>query len=455
MIAHIQGIRQNSGERMLDPEAPLPTVLVVDDNPSVLRSLGRLLPRRGMRVQLAETLEEALQRLARQPVDLILLDLVLPGVHGAEGLRKTLAVCPDTPVIIISGHGDIDIAVECIRAGAVDFIRKPLPRPKTFVSRLEAALLCRGPSAGHVSAPSMQRRGGIMFASAAMANVVADAERAAKTDLAVLILGETGTGKELIARRVHASGERHHAPFVPVNCGALADSLVESELFGHARGAFTGAFEARKGLFRAANNGTLFLDEVGELRRDSQAKLLRVLEDGEVRAVGESRTKHVDLRVVAASNRNLEQMVASGEFRADLFHRLAGHVVTIPPLRERPDDIGLLARHFLDEMGSAKQLLPETLDALVNHAWPGNVRELRNAVRSAAAVSRGAEIRARDLPVHAHAATAQTCDMSLLALEESALRKALESTSGNVARAAAALGISRSTLYRKMHRHVE
>ena len=293
-----------------------------------------------------------------------------------------------------------------------------------------------------------------MFASTAMANVVADAERAAKTDLAVLILGETGTGKELIARRVHATGERHHAPFVPVNCGALADSLVESELFGHTRGAFTGAFAARKGLFHAANNGTLFLDEVGELRRESQAKLLRVLEDGEVRAVGESRTKHVDLRVVAASNRNLEQMVAGGDFRADLYHRLAGHVVTIPPLRARPDDIGLLARHFLDEMGSTKQLLPETLDALLQHTWPGNVRELRNAVRSAATASRGAEIRARDLPVQAHLeAKEQPRDLSLLSYEEAALREALECTGGNVSRAAATLGISRATFYRKMHRH--
>jgi DNA-binding NtrC family response regulator len=405
-----------------------------------------------MRGQFAETLDEAMRLLSKTSFDLILLDLVVPGVTGTEGLRQVLAVCFDTPVIIISGQGDVDIAVECIRAGAMDFIRKPFPPLETLVSRLQQALLCRAPSPGRICYPSMQRRGDMVFASAAMANVVADAERAAKTDLPVLILGETGTGKELIARRVHALGERHHAPFVPVNCGGLADSLVESELFGHAKGAFTGAFAARKGLFRAANNGTLFLDEVGELRRESQAKLLRALEDGEVRAVGESRTEHVDLRVVAASNRNLEQMLASGEFRADLFHRLAGRVVTIPPLRERPDDIGVLARHFLDEMGSTKQLLPQTLHALLRHAWPGNVRELRNAVRSAEAASRGSEIRARDLPMHPHP-VASECDLSLLAYEEAALRRALESSGGNVSRAATTLGISRATFYRKMHRH--
>jgi len=437
---------------MPDPE-PWPAVLVVDDNPSVLRSLDRLLTRRGMSVQSAENLERAIDLLTHQSFDLVLLDLVLPGVRGAEGLRQVLAVCGDTPVIMISGQGDIDTAVECIRAGAFDFIPKPFPPAKALFPRLETALLCRKPSAGHMRVPSMRQRGGIVFASTTMATVVAEAERAAKTDLPVLILGETGTGKELIARRVHATGERHHAPFVPVNCGALADSLVESELFGHTRGAFTSAFAASKGLLLAANNGTLFLDEVGELRLEAQAKLLRALEDGEVRPVGDSRTKHVDLRVVAASNRNLEQMVASGEFRADLFHRIAGHVVTIPPLRDRRDDIAVLARRFLDEMGSAKQLLPETHDALVSKNWPGNVRELRNAVRFAAASSRGSEIRARDLPFHAHPnVSAQPSDLSLRAREESAFRQALESTGGNVARAAVALGISRSTLYRKMHR---
>ncbi len=415
-------------------------VLVVDDEPSFRALLRDILEGAGHGVTEAGDGAEALAFLERGTFDVVLTDRQMPRVDGLELVRR-LRTRTSPPVVVLTAHGSIPEAVEAVRLGAADYITKPLPSPDALVD-LVASLL-----------PREEEGGDFVTADPATKELLDLVDRVAPRDIAVLVTGESGTGKELVARRLHARSPRSRGPFVAVNAAALPETLAESELFGAEKGAFTGADQARAGRFEEANGGTLFLDEVGELPAALQAKLLRVLEERVVRRLGGAREVPVDVRLVAATNRDLSRDSESGAFRQDLFFRLAVVVVNIPPLRERTVDIPLLATHLAGRLAARHRvpvpaLTDEALSALSAHAWPGNVRELRNVLERAVVVRGGEPIRAIDLALAGPSSAVSPLDRGHR--EREALLAALRRTGGRREEAARLLGISVRTLYYRL-----
>ncbi|MCA9754816.1 MAG: sigma-54-dependent Fis family transcriptional regulator [Candidatus Eisenbacteria bacterium] len=387
------------------------TILLVDDEAYVRDALAAVLERRDFVVRTGASAEDALADHALDGVDVVITDLKMPGMDGLELLEELTTRAPNTPVIIITGHGSVVSAVECLKAGAFDFVQKPM-EPGALALLAERAvaesamrrelayhrsLQARTPAGGEVDEP--------VGASAAWKRVVEMATRVAPADTSVLLVGESGTGKEELAKLIHRRSTRAKRPFVPVNCGAIPDELFESEFFGHKRGSFPGATEDRDGRFRVAHEGTLFLDEVCCLPEPSQAKVLRVLQDGVFERMGETRPTVVDVRLVAATNSDLESEVKAGRFRKDLYYRIAVLVIEVPPLRERVEDVDLLASRFLErfaaKFGKAfRGIDPSALNLLRAYPWPGNVRELRNVMERAVILETGNVISPKSLPTN-------------------------------------------------------
>jgi len=441
-----------------------PTLLVADDDPVALALLGEVLTGEGYAVRTASGGEECLRRAAAERFDLAIIDLRMPDLGGLEVVRRLATIQPGVPAIILTAFATIDTAIEAIREGAHDYLSKPfrMEEIKVVVRRtLEARRRARGDgSALPVAEPGDGARG-LVGQSPGMVDVYKLVARVAALDTTVLIQGETGTGKELVARAIHAASRRAGGPFVVVDCTALPDTLFESELFGHERGAFTGALSARRGLFETAAGGTCLFDEIGELSGALQAKLLRVLQEQAIRRVGGNDWIPVDVRMIAATNRDLRQRVEEGEFRGDLYYRLDVVTIDVPPLRERRQDIPLLAQHFLDKFARAsgklaRRLAPETVEALVAHHWPGNVRELEHAVERAAALA-SSDVLMPDDVLSGHrrdrpAPALPGLEMTLDELRRWYVARVLDDVGGNKVQAAERLGIDRATLYRLLKR---
>ena len=381
---------------------------MVDDEPALRKSIARILGARGYEVATADDGQAGLEALERSQPDVLLTDLLMPRMSGLDLLQKAKQRWPDLEVVIMTAFADVDTAVSAVKAGAYDFLTKPFPsNDAVALSVAKAAehhrLIARAQQLEE-RLIARERFGELIGNSRRMQDVYRLIEGVASATSTVLVLGESGTGKELVARAIHQSSPRQTKPFVTVNCAAIPKDLVESELFGHVRGAFTGAQAARAGLFDSADGGTIFLDEVGDLPLAAQVKLLRTLQEGEVKRVGSDETRIVDVRVVAATNVDLKAKIESGEFRRDLYYRLNVIAIHLPALREREEDVVLLANHFVRKLAvrmgrSAKTLGEGALAALRAHSWPGNVRELEHAVEHAFVLSRGEIIEASDLPI--------------------------------------------------------
>ena len=437
-----------------------PAILVVDDDPIVPAIVAKALAPLGAETALTTDSGEAMGLLAARPFDLVITDVRLGDATSGLDLLRAARRRPSTQVILISAHGSLDCAVEGLRAGAFDFIAKPFD-PRQVAAAAERALALAAQAAPRrPSAPATPLPAELLGRSAAMIGVYKQIARAAEAQSPVLLTGESGTGKELVARAVHdyGGGDRPR-PFVAVNCGALAETLLESELFGHVRGSFTGAVSDRRGLFEQAAGGTLFLDEIGETSAALQVKLLRVLQEGEVRPVGGVRDVKVNVRVVAATNRDLETEVAEKRFREDLYYRLGAITIRVPPLRERREDIALLAARFArNAAGRARRdvaLSDEAIEALAAHSWPGNVRELENTVERLVIAVRGDRVSAEDVAEALRQASrgprgpAAFDDLPTLdTLEKRYVLHVVEAVGGNRTQAARVLGIDRRTLYR-------
>ncbi len=464
-----------------------PRVLVVDDEKLIRWSVSERLTRKGCQVSVAETGERALELLASEKPEVMLLDVRLPGIDGLETLRRALVLQPDLVVVMMSAHGTVDIAVEGMKRGAVDFLSKPFPLAMldAAVARAHAAAETRRLLAGAgTELLTEASEGGLVGRSPAIERIRAMVGRIAKSDFAtVLVEGESGTGKEVVARAIHIQSARASKPFLCVNCAALPEQLLESELFGHERGAFTDAREQKVGLFEAAAGGTVMLDEVGDMPPGGQAKLLRLLENRTFRRVGGVSEMHSDVRVVAATNADLEQRVSEGRFRADLYFRLNVVRIQIPPLREREEDVPLLAAAFIarynEEMKrTLRSISPSALALMTAYRWPGNVRELRNLIERALILhGEFDELRPEHLPeavrdalsaahpAAAHADQPMTAPSTragpapgvhpalLGSMERQMICEALEKSGGNQSEAARLLGISRDTLRYRQKRH--
>jgi DNA-binding NtrC family response regulator len=429
-------------------------ILVVDDEPSMRTTLSILLKREGYRVSLAESGAEALPMLAPGEYDMILTDLKMEGMDGIELLRHIKAVDPQAEVLIFTAYGTIASAVEAMKLGAYDYIGKPFDEEELLLKvarALERKALVREVQALR---QELQVQGRIVAASKEMREVLAKIDQVAPTGATVLIEGESGTGKELVARAIHQRSPRRDRPFIPINCSTFPETLLESELFGYEKGAFTGADKGRKGLFEAAHTGTLFLDEIADMPLPLQGRLLRALQEGEVRRLGSTRPIRVDVRIVTATNKRVDSLVAQGTLRDDLFYRLNVVRISTPPLRERPDDIIPLAQHFLEVYKKRAQkeiagFAPDAAQAMLAHPWPGNVRELENAVERGVILCRSSSIIAQDLSLGIPLPDAATDQgITLKELERRHTLAALERHGGNQAETARELGIGRNTLWR-------
>jgi len=442
-----------------------PSLLVADDDPVARDLLVEVLERDGYRVRGAAGGVECVRLAAQEPFDLALVDLRMPDVDGLKVLRQLAALQPPVPVVILTAFATIDTAIEAIRSGAYDYLSKPfrIDEIRIVVRRaLEAQRLARDNLEYQRELRDRYAVGRLVGQTPAMVALYKLVARVAALDATVLIEGETGTGKELVARAIHYASPRAHRPFVVVDCAALPESLVESELFGHERGAFTGATQARRGLLETADGSTCLLDEVGELSATLQAKLLRVLQERVIRRVGGNEPIPVNVRIVAATNRDLRKRVEEGHFREDLYYRLNVVSVRVPPLRERREDIPLLAQHFLRKYAAAagKEMAgfaPDALERLAAHPWPGNVRELEHAVERAVALAASGLVLADDLPPEIRGApspppVAPSRWLTLEELKRWYVAAVLEECGGNKVRAAEILGIDRRTLYRILDR---
>ncbi len=438
-------------------------ILVVDDDQSSRDLLARILTSAGHRVTALSDGREAVAALdAGEHPDLVVSDIRMAEMDGLQVIDAFRERAPDTPVILVTAFGNIDGAVEAIRRGAADYLSKPydVDAIQIVVARaLQHRELAMENRALRRGLRDRYRLDNVVGRSEAMLQVYKTAARVASTDATVLIQGESGTGKELVARAIHTASPRASGPFVAVDCGAIAEGVLESELFGHARGAFTGAQVARRGLFEEAHHGTLFLDEIGDIGQNLQARLLRALQEGTIRRVGTNEPIAVDVRIVAATNRDMEAAVKQGSFRADLYYRLHVVSIRIPPLRERREDIPLLAEHFAQKHGRAEgsAISPEARELLVAHEWPGNVRELENVIARALALNPSGVVVPEDLPEAIRAAISSPAKAplpdvsdrpSLAELERRYATQVLQETGGNKTRAAEILGIDRKTLYR-------
>ncbi len=429
-------------------------ILVVDDEQHVRSSLAIWFREEGYQVSIAESGKEALEIATREPPDILLVDIKMPGMDGLELQRKMRELLPEATVILMTAYAAVDTAVQALKDGAYDYIVKPFdPDELSRLVRKAAerySLLTENRELRHRLESSIPQI--IAAKTGPMADVLEQADRVAPMDTNVLIDGESGTGKELLARRIHAHSGRALGPLVVVNCGALAETILESELFGHEKGAFTGALARRRGKLELAHEGTLFLDEVADVPAKMQVDLLRVLEERKVTRVGGNTPVNTNFRLVVATNRDLEAEVSAGRFREDLFFRIHVFRIEIPPLRDRPEDVPLLAEAFLARFAQQMNrkidgIAPEAMTALCAHPWPGNVRELQNAIERAVVVCRGRAI----LPEHfPFAMGPPTEDLSLSHLEEVHIRRVLAMFGFNVSRAASELGVDRVTLYNKM-----
>jgi DNA-binding NtrC family response regulator len=436
-------------------------ILVVDDAPDTLEVLQRNLTSRKYQVFTAPGVAEAIQILDRTPVDLVITDLKMPKASGLDLVRHVRENLKDTEVMLITGYASIEGAVQAVKSGAEEYLSKPFTDDELFsaVRRVLEKLHLR--RAGQRALPALPSgRHGFLGESEAMAKVWQAVAKAASTMATVLISGESGTGKELVARAIHYNSPRSAAPFVAVNCGGIPEGLLESELFGHVKGAFTGATESRAGFFQTADGGTLFLDEISDTTLAMQAKLLRVLQDKEVYMVGARRPQKVDVRVLAATNKDLLALVKKGTFREDLFFRLNVINISLPPLRERGDDILLLARHFsarfAKEAGKAAPRFSENaLGVLKRYDWPGNVRELENVIQRLVVMTDGEVIEIPDLPplMRFSAPRVNGLNRTLAEAEADYIRNVLAEVGGNKTRAAEILGIDRKTLREKLKLH--
>jgi DNA-binding NtrC family response regulator len=445
------------------PDQPPTRVLVVDDEQSVAQIIARMAEQLGHHAEIASSVDEALQQLAQSPFDVVLTDLRMPGRDGVELLQCVRNESPDLPVVVITGQATIDSAMEAIKGGAYDYLAKPLQLD------MLGALLRRAIEKKRMAEEvrHLQREirrqtlvEDIVGKSPQMLEVYKTLQRVAPSRTSVLVLGESGTGKELIARKLHERSPRNAQRFIPVNVSAIPEGLLESELFGHVRGAFTGASTTRRGLFDEAHLGTLFLDEIGDLSLPLQAKLLRVIQEHRLKPVGGNEEHEVDVRLVGATHRDLEDMVRRGLFREDLYYRLNVVSISLPPLRERREDIPMLVEHFLRklERETAKAAPAISLEAarmLEAYSWPGNVRELENVVERAVLLSTHGVITPDTLPPRVAAAGSGAPESGFVRLDamiEHYVERILEHTSGNRTRAAQILGISRRTLHRMAER---
>ncbi|MFO0553616.1 MAG: sigma-54 dependent transcriptional regulator [Polyangiaceae bacterium] len=445
------------------PDADAVTVLVVDDEPSNVTSIEKIFQRDGLRVLTAQNAREALDLLRAHRVDVVLTDVMMPAISGLELLKAIKQVAPDVEVVLMTAYGTVETAVQAMRDGAYDFVEKPLKRVTIVKSVRKAAERRRLALENRELRQELSVLTGreIVGSSPALRRVLAIVLQAAPSSATVLVLGESGTGKELLARFIHQHSSRSQAPFVAVNCSAIPESILEAELFGHEKGAFTGAIARREGRFAKADGGTLFLDEIGELSPSVQVKLLRVLQEGEYEPVGGDTTK-VDVRIVAATNKDLRAEIAAGRFREDLYYRLDVISITAPPLRTRREDIPLLVDHFLgvyckknnrSRLGVSK----EVIDKLLDYSWPGNVRELENVVERAVVLCRSDRLTLDDLPeVVRDAEPTEPSSITfsvgtpLDEVERRLIRETLRHAKGDKSVAAQLLGISTRTIYRKL-----
>ncbi len=444
-------------------------ILIVDDEESIRDVLRQLFEYEGHGVESVSSGAAAIRAVREARPDAVFLDVKMPGMDGLEALERIREVVPEVPVVMISGHGTIDTAVEATRRGAYDFLEKPLDTDRLLVT-LRNVLEVRGLSESVARLRSeVEERYRIVGSSGAIRRVIERIERVAPTDTRVLITGENGTGKELVARAIHRLSRRADRPFVEVNCAAIPSELIESELFGHMKGSFTGAVQDRAGTFEQADGGTLFLDEVGDMSTAAQAKVLRALEEGRVTRVGGEKAREVDVRVVSATNKKLEEEIEGGRFREDLFYRLNVVPIQVPPLRERREDIPLLVRHFVEQMRvrdglPARTLTDDAVERLQGLEWAGNVRELRNTVERLLILSGGEEVTGRDVDLLVGAAGRESSPgAGLLESETYAdfkeqserlfLLAKLRENDWNVSETARSLEMPRSNLYKKIERY--
>jgi two-component system response regulator AtoC len=449
------------------------TILVADDDVVARELLAEALRKEGYHVEAFAGGEAVIARGRQGRVDLVLTDIRMGAVDGLTVLREFKRVSPNTAVVVLTAFGSLEGAIEAIKQGAYDYLAKPFKKEdiKLVVKRaLDHCRLLQENARFREELKSKDEWSPLVGSSTAMLEVYKLVARVAESKSTVLLQGESGTGKELIARAIHTNGPRRDKPFIPVNCGALPDTLLESEMFGYEKGAFTGATGTKVGLFESANGGTLFLDEIGELGQALQVKLLRVMQDQEVRRVGGTTSTRVDVRIIAATNRDLEQLVKEGKFRDDLFYRLKVVPITLPSLVDRREDIPMLVHHFLQKCAAGtdhavRGVLPETMVLLTQYRWPGNVRELENAIERAVSLSHGPLLTPDDLPevirqsatteADARLSQADQLDEVCLTLEEVEKRhltRVLKETKGNKVKAAKILGIDRRTLYRMAER---
>ncbi|MFN0159323.1 MAG: sigma-54-dependent transcriptional regulator [Bacteroidota bacterium] len=440
---------------MSEHQPPKAKLLLVDDEPNILKTVTIGLESAGFAVTAFSAPLEAIEALRDQSFDMAFIDLKMQPVDGMYVLQEARKLSPDTTVILMTAHGTIDSAVEAIKKGAFDYLQKPfeLSELQHFAERVyEHHKLQQEVRMLREELRRRQGSGEIVTRSAAMRTVVDLAAQVATSGITILIEGESGTGKELVAHLVHEKSQRAQKPFVQVNCAALAETLLESELFGHVKGAFTGAVKDRQGRFEAADGGTIFLDEIGEVPLSTQVKLLRFLQNKEFERVGESATRKVDVRVVTATNKSLEDAVKSGAFREDLYYRLNAMRLKLPPLRERAEDIPLLVQHFLKKFGSTSEFSDEPLRLLKRYPWKGNVRELENVVERAVLLSNGEAIQLYHLPEEFQSLDVAPQSLTLEEVERQQIIKVLR-VAKDLEEAALLLGIDPATLWRKRKKY--
>ncbi|KJS14594.1 MAG: Fis family transcriptional regulator [Peptococcaceae bacterium BRH_c4b] len=445
----------------------IPKILIIDDEEHMCWALEKAMRQEGYQALSSNRGRRGLELIREEAPSLVLLDLKMPEMDGLEALKKIKETSPKLPVIMLTAHGSIETAIEAMKEGASDYITKPFDLDELKLVIKQNLLMSQLVTEVNFLRSELTKKYKVMVGeSPAIKEVIKLIDKVANSNATVLITGESGTGKEVAAVAIHRNSLRREGPFVPVNCAALPDNLLESELFGHEKGAFTGAVARKLGRFELADKGTIFLDEIAEMPLNMQVKLLRVLQEKSFERVGGTETLHVDVRVIAATNRNLTEAMAKGLFREDLYYRLNVFHIDIPPLRQRIDDIPVLAEHFLDKIRPnylVQKYSPEAIKLLAQYHWPGNIRELQNVLERAAIICHGTEITPADLPKEIQEISGKYDAGSLVRLPESGISledlekeliiKALEKSKGNQTRAAQLLGITRSALLYRVQKH--
>src|SRR5256714_6499195 len=454
-----------SEEAVARKESPAMNILIVDDEPTIRETCAEVAQQTGMRPTTVATAEEAIEVLENSAIDILLTDLMLQHTNGMDLLQRVHDMHPMVPVIVLTQYGTIDSAVAATRLGAIDYVTKPFRIDELRVCLERAARAVELQQENLLLREQLRTRpgfGGLIGVSERMQRVYKVLQKVSQHEYPVLILGESGTGKELVARSIHFAGPRKDRPFAPVDCSALVPTVIESELFGYVKGAFTGAMQAKQGLLEAAQGGTLFLDEIGDMPVDLQAKLLRALQEREVKPVGSTERRQINVRIIAATNRDLDAAIRSGTFRQDLYFRLNVVQVKLPPLRDRKSDIPILVTAFLEKFsnpqGPVRTISEDAMRRLIAYDWPGNVRELENAVERAVALGSGPILHVADLPSNLQYPTTERIPEKdeLTTLEEMERRfilRALRETNGVKLAAARLLGIGKTTLYRKLKQY--